>query len=738
MKRRFVAFLILAVAATSTGLIFRIGEPELSFDGTTATQRNTAPLYERLPSSREKALTPAGNVNLTQGFAETITKELVNKNPSGPELIDGREWLNVPSPQKIAQNYIKEEVKKFKIEDLKPIIRDEDIRITHEKNIEVLLSYLQSFQKIQEALAQTSIDRQNFSIDDARRIENAYENIITALSSADVPEIFVPIHKTVLELFITQKNFLRLALNYENDPVQAMLAIQNTNFLQESIQENQKKFNQEIEKLSKQSFSEYTPPEHNRGIVEKLLYINRAYAAVPVIDVRHISATVSGFAESILTTIMEWAKDAERWLADKMWIIAVEALKKRLVDMIVDQIVRWIQGGGEPKFITDWEGFLSDAFDVGFDEVVKQLDLGFICSPFNLQVRLALTRIPEFSQRASCTLDRIVNNINAFYDDFLNGGWIAYEESWLAPQNNIYGAILLAWDEAEREGTEKQEAARNEGIANQSFLSIKRCAEFDTDEDLEGNPVCARYETVTPGKIIADAAARTVGADIDYIVNARDLTAYIAAIADAFINRLIRSGVGLVQGGDDSGGGFAGVSTDNAPPGIFIPSDVSGQCAGLTGAALSACIDAVEATQNLGNAVPNSCTGLTGQALDECLSRGCVGLEGEQLTDCLLGAPTATITSPANNSTVSGTITISATATAQDGIDRVEFYIDNVLIAADLSSPYSQTFDTATVPNGLHTIKIRAIDTLGGVKESEPITIIVNNVAERERERFGD
>jgi hypothetical protein len=53
---------------------------------------------------------------------------------------------------------------------------------------------------------------------------------------------------------------------------------------------------------------------------------------------------------------------------------------------------------------------------------------------------------------------------------------------------------------------------------------------------------------------------KAVGADIDYIINAQQLAAYMAAITDALWNRLIRDGVN----------GLAGLSTDNAPEGGFL------------------------------------------------------------------------------------------------------------------------------------------------------------------------
>ena len=56
--------------------------------------------------------------------------------------------------------------------------------------------------------------------------------------------------------------------------------------------------------------------------------------------------------------------------------------------------------------------------------------------------------------------------------------------------------------------------------------------------------------------------------------------------------------------------------------------------------------------------------------------------------------PTVSITSPANGATVSNTVTVSADATDDNGINKVEFYLDSDLKSTDTSSPYSWSWDT--------------------------------------------
>ncbi|MDO8640116.1 MAG: S8 family serine peptidase, partial [Nitrosarchaeum sp.] len=72
--------------------------------------------------------------------------------------------------------------------------------------------------------------------------------------------------------------------------------------------------------------------------------------------------------------------------------------------------------------------------------------------------------------------------------------------------------------------------------------------------------------------------------------------------------------------------------------------------------------------------------------------------------------PSVSITSPAPNAIVSGNVPINVTATDSSGIQRVEYYIDGLLVFTDTSSPYSFPWDSTTTFNGLHSIKAKAFD----------------------------
>ncbi len=96
-------------------------------------------------------------------------------------------------------------------------------------------------------------------------------------------------------------------------------------------------------------------------------------------------------------------------------------------------------------------------------------------------------------------------------------------------------------------------------------------------------------------------------------------------------------------------------------------------------------------------------------------------------TVCETGAPTVSITSPAEaaNFTAPATITINATASAATGtITMVEFYNGATLLGMDDTSPYS--FDWTNVPAGNYAITAKATDNGSLSTSSTPVNIVVN------------
>ncbi len=81
----------------------------------------------------------------------------------------------------------------------------------------------------------------------------------------------------------------------------------------------------------------------------------------------------------------------------------------------------------------------------------------------------------------------------------------------------------------------------------------------------------------------------------------------------------------------------------------------------------------------------------------------------------------------ASESGSSGTITLSATASDNVGVSKVEFYVDNQLKGTDTASPYSMTLASTTLSNGAHALTAKAYDAAGNIATSSAANFSINN-----------
>ena len=89
--------------------------------------------------------------------------------------------------------------------------------------------------------------------------------------------------------------------------------------------------------------------------------------------------------------------------------------------------------------------------------------------------------------------------------------------------------------------------------------------------------------------------------------------------------------------------------------------------------------------------------------------------------------PTAVITSPSDGSSVPRKSTVTMTAVASDNVDvvRVEFYVNGQLQCADGSSAYTCTWQVPPPRNRTYQLQAKAFDAHGNVGASSMITVSV-------------
>lgn len=88
--------------------------------------------------------------------------------------------------------------------------------------------------------------------------------------------------------------------------------------------------------------------------------------------------------------------------------------------------------------------------------------------------------------------------------------------------------------------------------------------------------------------------------------------------------------------------------------------------------------------------------------------------------------PTVSITAPAEGASISGTANVTASASDNVGVSKVELYVDGVLKATDASAPYAFTLDTAPLGNGSRVLRAKAYDAAGN-SASDSATVTIDN-----------
>jgi hypothetical protein len=91
--------------------------------------------------------------------------------------------------------------------------------------------------------------------------------------------------------------------------------------------------------------------------------------------------------------------------------------------------------------------------------------------------------------------------------------------------------------------------------------------------------------------------------------------------------------------------------------------------------------------------------------------------------------PTVSITAPANSSTVTGNVLLTATASDDVGVVGMQFKVDGIAVGSeDTAAPFQVSWPTTYLINGPHVITAVARDQAGNTTTSSPVQVTVNNV----------
>lgn len=257
------------------------------------------------------------------------------------------------------------------------------------------------------------------------------------------------------------------------------------------------------------------------------------------------------------------------------------ALAQAILQSMIEQTVNWANTGfeGNPAYVTDPKQYFTDIADGVAGNFIAGNDLGFLCSPFQAQVRLALQK--QYIQPAifQCSLTEVVGNIDAFYDDFSQGGWDGWFAMTQNSANNPYGAYLDAQVELDSRiasaiGIQSQQLDLNQGFLSWAECEVVNPPMFINVPGEDGNlpsrqtnpaymPGYAEGECLkrgqiqTPGSVIKSQLEQVLPANLNRFINAQHLEDLISAFVVGALNRYVFN---------NDGGLF-----DGAPSGLTIP-----------------------------------------------------------------------------------------------------------------------------------------------------------------------
>ncbi len=431
---------------------------------------------------------------------------------------------------------------------------------------------------------------------------SVYGGAVKKLLDLPVPAPLEKFHEKLVVLLSNQKEMVNADLGSPNDPLKSIAILnQIGGKIEYILTRDARNFQLEIDALNLSLLPS------SRPLVERVLGIEVARAQtdpggelgtdwqggadtggeigggqqVPVKDAGAIAAEKRLIGEQTKSNTRNWFQKTK----DIANNILLQELKNQIIRMLEQQIVNWINGGGSPQFVTDWKGFLADAFNNAAGAAIEQL-IPQLCYPIQPWLRLTFqvpsVNIPVYN---GCTLNQVVNNVTNFYQNIRSGGWLQYGVTF-QPTGNPFGILIEGHDTLVQKAIDAANAEEKKVLAGNGFLSTQICPSTKAKPGPQGCPNGESPIVRTPGKVLGDTLSSAIG-DMpkSLIVSANDIAGLVATVADAALTRLVTLGVSTASG-QTTGSGVTSITYGNGG----FAGTAAASCNGLTNEALQECI----------------------------------------------------------------------------------------------------------------------------------------------------
>ena len=297
----------------------------------------------------------------------------------------------------------------------------------------------------------------------------------------------------------------------------------------------------------------------------------------PVFDIANfVKNTITSVQTHLVavTSVHTLLKDTA--LDPLAWVVSKAALQS-----VVKSMVNWAGHGfnGSPSFVTDLNKQMQSVGDTAANGFLSQLATnGSLKSPWQTSVASFTktnygqsTASNGFFAQNAFTLGKVSPNpttaMNGGMFTQQGGGLNTWLSAWSNPQNNPFGASILAANGLNSQVGSAQDTQKTELSWGQGFLSSRGSCPTTTTGgttsatassstvSLSGLSSCLSKPIQTLGSTAKAAFDKSVGSGIDTLVSAHTFDEIITSLLGQLVNQVVTSGLtGLSQPSSSTGG----------------------------------------------------------------------------------------------------------------------------------------------------------------------------------------
>jgi hypothetical protein len=503
VKKLITGFLILAVAAVFSGLIFSLvnfsssaaavgATNGITIAGNTATNNNNAFLPTKAQVQQVAAALAPGlasstmlvsstdPTNLTDNLAAEFVNGVVAANPSGPTGTDanGNPTFVTPDANAIAANVVDSTTtaQALQIPNWDTEVAAIPVTVIATTSATALTNYGEAVDSILNshinAQVQSIASNQagNATANEITYTESQMQSALQDAASLKTPAPAEAYQKSLLANLVYEKNMLQLYTLAQTDPVKASVIFEQENTKFSAVQQN---FANQAQKLTSNYLSfEQVPQKPQNGML--LSFINNtfgipeAHAQWAVFDASTWSEIVANEWQTVQTQLQAILKNT-----------LLQILKNTLIALIQQKVLAWVQGSGAPRFITNWgTQLVNSAQNAAVNAINNDMKYGCVYSTFAPLITANLeTFYTPLNDYACADLFQAAlgaNSFGQFYSNFSNGGFIAFGASTL-PSGNPYGATFFEAQKSDLAFTNQQAAVTAQTNVSGGFKGDQVC-----------------------------------------------------------------------------------------------------------------------------------------------------------------------------------------------------------------------------------------------------------------------